>query len=68
MEAEPHLQDRATAAEVIARLTDAHAAMIDAAEALSRRYGASEHVIQIFGAAAMIRNDWIPEIKKEPAT
>jgi hypothetical protein len=56
---------RATKVEVLALLGDAHVALVHAAEAMTRRYGLSEHVAQLYGAAAMITDDWMPAIRAE---
>lgn len=57
--------DRATKEEVIARLTEAHTALVGAADAMARRYGSSDHTIQLCGAATLITDDWIPDIEAE---
>ena len=57
--------DRATKAEVIARLTEAGVAMVCALDAMARRYGRSVQVEQISGAIALIADDWIPTIELE---
>jgi hypothetical protein len=58
--------DRATKAEVIASLSTAASYMRAAALTMMRYDGcSSEHVKQIFGAANMITEDWIPEIEGE---
>lgn len=60
-----HSADRATKAEVLARLDEAHVALIGAADAMARRYGSSDRVKQICGAAALITTDWMPTIMAE---
>ena len=57
--------DRASKAEVIARLQEAHVALVGAADAMARRYGSSKQVEQICGAARMIIDDWVPAIREE---
>lgn len=59
------MSDRATKEEVIARLNEARVALIGAADAMARRYGSSDHVKQICGAAGLISDDWIPAIEEE---
>lgn len=56
----------ATAADVLDALAKAHAAMMDAALVLARRYGqGNEKSVQLCGAALMISNDWSPAIQAE---
>jgi len=55
-------------ATVIAALECAVIALGNAAERVAGRYGRdAEHVAQLAGAAAMINDDWLPTIRKEPA-
>ena len=61
----PQTTSRATKAEVLACLEKAHVALVVAAEAMMRRYGSSDHVKQLCGAAAMVSDDWMPAIRKE---
>ena len=57
---------RPTAAEILAVLDHAQTAMFAAAGGLFRRYGPmAENAEQLMGAATMIRDDWMPEIRKE---
>ena len=56
---------RASKAEVIARLEEAHVALVGAADAMARRYGSSKQVEQICGAAIMISEDWVPAIHED---
>jgi hypothetical protein len=59
-------KSQATRDEVIAALQAAEVALINASEALARRYGAESRVAtQSAGAARMIATDWIPNILKE---
>ena len=58
-------KDRASKAEVIARLEEAHVALVGAADAMARRYGSSQQVEQICGAAIMISENWVPAIQEE---
>jgi hypothetical protein len=61
-------QEPATTDEVIEALNAACLALLSAAGAMIRRYGAdTEKVIQLCGAAAMVRDDWIPAIRAEAA-
>jgi adenine/guanine phosphoribosyltransferase-like PRPP-binding protein len=60
----------ATADDVLDALAKAHAAMMDAAAVMARRYGhGNEKSVQLCGAALMISNDWSPaiEMEEEPA-
>jgi hypothetical protein len=53
----------------LARLDSAHLFMSSAAEALEALGGtAAEKAAQLRGAAAMIQDDWTPELRKEAAT